>query len=148
MQIIAWFLSIAERESWYVHGVERDPSRFALAVECKYYHYAQCGLDNVWLGNGVIFETHPDYGELVSIRDVDGLHAAISQRLVCEYRLTGSQLRFLRTGLDLSPHALADRLGVGEQAVAAWEAKPTELIADEAADARLRIMIAAQQPAF
>ena len=42
------------------------------------YHYTESGLSNVWLENGYTIEQDPNYGELVSIANVRGLHEARS----------------------------------------------------------------------
>jgi DNA-binding transcriptional regulator YiaG len=85
------------------------------------YHYTECGLDYVWLANGFDMFPGPE-GDLISIRDIDGLHRAIGQWLVHERKaLTGPELRFLRHELQLSQAALAHLLGVDAQTVARWE---------------------------
>ncbi|MEW6100412.1 MAG: helix-turn-helix domain-containing protein [Pseudomonadota bacterium] len=85
------------------------------------YHYTMCGLDNVWLANGyTVYET--PYGRGVSIHDADGLHRALALRLADKPgRLTGKELRFLRTHLGLSQAGLAKMLDVTDQAVSLWE---------------------------
>jgi len=85
------------------------------------YHYKESGLDNVWLHGGV--ERHDtSYGPGISIRDVDGLHAAIGLSLADrQEQLSGMEVRFLRHELDLSQRALGDLLGVTAITVARWE---------------------------
>lgn len=90
------------------------------------YHYRECGLDNVWLGNGY-HEHKSAYGEGVSIEDTDGLHKAIGLCLVdCPRLLTGAEFRFLRVEMDLSQRRLGDLFNVDEQAVARWEKARTK----------------------
>lgn len=101
------------------------------------YHYTECGLDNIYLLNGV---TTIDYeGEkAVSIHDVDGLHIAIAKDIVSMPReLTGQELRFLRKELNLSQKSLARYLGREEQAVARWEKNKTD---DPVADRLIRVL--------
>lgn len=103
------------------------------------YHYKESGLDNVWLENGFTIETHPNYGELVSIADVRGLHKAIGRWLVGQPRtLTGAEFRFLRTDLDMSQRCLGELLGVTEQAVAKWEKARNKPVASKPAERLLR----------
>ena len=85
------------------------------------YHYLESGLRSVWLKNGYTTKRDPDYGELVSIHDVDGLHRALGRTLANKPRLSGSEVRFLRKEMGLSQRGLGDLLGVGDQAVALWE---------------------------
>lgn len=84
------------------------------------YHYTECGLRNIWLQSGfAIVETN--YGQGVSIHDVEGLHRAIGETLARKAWLTGAELRFLRKEMDLSQRALGGLLGTTDQAVAKWE---------------------------
>jgi len=105
------------------------------------YHYTESGLDNIWLENGFTIEAHPNYGELVSIRNVRGLHAAIGRWLIDQPRkLTGAEFRFLRVELDLSQRMCAELLGVSEQAVAKWEKAKDKAVANTAAERLLRVI--------
>jgi DNA-binding transcriptional regulator YiaG len=88
----------------------------------KTYHYTESGLPNVWLANGFTVRK-TNYGEGVSIHDVDGLHRAIGRALSNKPRLTGAEVRFLRKEMGLSQRGLGELLGVTEQAVALWERK-------------------------
>lgn len=84
-------------------------------------NYISCGLDNIWLKNGyTIIQTN--YGEAISIHDIEGLHRAIGLYLVNNVpELSGPELRFLRKELDLSQVDLASFLNVSESTVRAWE---------------------------
>jgi putative transcriptional regulator len=91
------------------------------------YHYTACGLDNVYLAGGVDFHDGPR-GKQVSIRDIDGLHAAIGRFLVTQKRhLSGKEFRFLRHEMLMSQATLANLLDVAEQTVHRWEAGKTEI---------------------
>lgn len=87
------------------------------------YHYAECGLRNVWLANGYrTLET--EYGSATSIEDVDGLHRAIGARLARHKpKLTGSEFRFLRKELGLSQAKFGQSFDLEAQSVALWERK-------------------------
>ena len=96
----------------------------ASAEEAKgagWYRYTESGLDNVWLLGGV--ERHETaYGPGVSIKDVDGLNAAIANWIVERKSYwCGRELKFLRKRLNLSQKALADLLGYSDQQVRRWE---------------------------
>ena len=101
------------------------------------YHYTESGLDNVWLASGFRFVPSPR-GRSLIIEDIEGLHVAIGRSIVEEEKkLTGPEIRFLRTELLLSQNALSRLLGVTEQTVARWE-KPKQAPIPTAADATLR----------
>jgi putative transcriptional regulator len=104
------------------------------------YHYTESGLDNVWLENGFTLENHPNYGELVSIWNAQGLHVAIGRWLIGQPRgLTGAEFRFLRTEMDLSQRALGQILGVTDQAIAKWEKANRKPVTNKAAERLLRV---------
>lgn len=85
------------------------------------HHYTECGLDDIWLVNGFEQEESP-YGPVISIRDIDGLHRAIGERLARGTTdLSGREMRFLRHELDISQAMLSRLLGVDDQTVARWE---------------------------
>lgn len=86
------------------------------------YHYAECGLDNIWLRNGFA-RRETRHGPAIAIHDMEGLHRAIGADLVRNASaLTGAEIRFLRKEMDLSQSHLARILGVSEPSVRAWEA--------------------------
>lgn len=90
----------------------------------KLFHYWQCGLDYVYLQNGVSWEENG--GEkFYHIQDVAGLHRAIAHRIVTGLSpLQGQDLRFLRSLMDLSQTALAHRMGYSRDAIAKRESDP------------------------
>ncbi len=91
------------------------------------HQYKQCGLDNIYLVNGVTRRPTPR-GEVIHIEDVKGLHAAIGQMLVQERkRLNGRELRFLRHEINLTQENLAALLGTEAQNVARWEKGRTKV---------------------
>ena len=85
------------------------------------YHFAECGLPNIWLANGYE-EIDTPYGKATKVQNVRGLHRAIAFSIVRDRpHLTGAEFRFLRTELDLSQARLAAYFGYNEQSVAIWE---------------------------
>jgi DNA-binding transcriptional regulator YiaG len=89
----------------------------------KRYHYRDCGLDNVWIEGG-FDEIDSPYGKGISIHDLDGLHRCIAHCLVNKPGpLTGPELRFLRTELDLSQLALGGLCGRNERTIREWETR-------------------------
>jgi DNA-binding transcriptional regulator YiaG len=104
------------------------------------HHYTDSGLDNVWLENGYTIEEHPNYGPLISIKNIRGLHEAIGRWLISQPRtLSGAEFRFLRLELDLSQKSLGLILGITEQAVAKWEKAREKPVANKAAERLLRL---------
>jgi|SRR6185437_14454900 len=104
------------------------------------YHYTDSGLDNVYLVNGYTVHKTP-YGEGVSIQDTDSLHAAIAKWIVERPRpMTGAELRFLRTQMNMTQRNLAAALGSDEQSVRRWEKAKTETVSNGAADRLVRLM--------
>jgi DNA-binding transcriptional regulator YiaG len=94
---------------------------FADSGTDEMYQYRDCGLDNVWLSGGFERSDSP-YGEVVFVRDMDGLHQCIAQCLVSKAGpLSGPEFRFLRTELDLSQSAMGLLCGRDERTVRSWE---------------------------
>jgi DNA-binding transcriptional regulator YiaG len=104
------------------------------------HHYTDSGLDNVWLESGYTIEENPNYGPLISINNIRGLHEAIGRWLISQPRtLSGAEFRFLRLELDLSQKSLGLILGATEQAVAKWEKARDKPVANKAAERLLRL---------
>ena len=102
------------------------------------YHYTESGLDSVYLVSGFEIRENSD-GETVIIHDIDGLHEAVGRLLVSERkRLSGKEIRFLRTELLMSQSGLGALLHVNEQTVARWEKGKTKI--PGMADATIRLL--------
>lgn len=90
-------------------------------VEINGYHYTECGLDYIWLENGVFQEETP-YGNATSIADLDDLHKTIGLSIVrSKGSFSGQEIKFLRHEMDMSQNALSDLLGSNEQTFSRWE---------------------------
>jgi DNA-binding transcriptional regulator YiaG len=90
------------------------------------YRYTECGLPNVWL-RGV--ETHETpYGPGTAIPGIENLHRVIGLAIAESNRqMTGAEVRFLRTELDLSQRMLAALLDVRENTLRRWELGETRI---------------------
>lgn len=85
------------------------------------YHYLASGLDNIFLLNGINVED-TDYGPMVHIENVNGLHRAIGLHIVEKSdAMNGAEFRFLRKQVQLSQSELAERFGVTDQTIANYE---------------------------
>jgi DNA-binding transcriptional regulator YiaG len=92
------------------------------------YHLRGIGLPNIYLLNGVTIERDPEYGQLVTIDNVEGLHRAIGLHIVEKHGcMSGPELRFLRKQMNLSQAALGKRLRVTDQTVANYEKGKTDI---------------------
>ena len=89
--------------------------------------YDVCGLPNVYLLNGYNVIDR-DGEEYVSIKDVSGLHRAISKHIVLTHKaLTPEEAKFIRKTLDLTQSEISRKLGVNVQSVARWEKGQCEM---------------------
>lgn len=109
-------------------------------VEQVRYHYKECGLDNIYLVNGVTYVETPR-GASVCIHDREGLHRSIGMMLISDKQnLTGKEFRFLRHELNQTQADLASFLGVSVQSVARWEKGRTKEPIDGPAQRLLRMI--------
>ncbi|MFA5040441.1 MAG: hypothetical protein WC464_02255 [Bdellovibrionales bacterium] len=93
----------------------------------KPYNYKGCGLDNIYLLSGFDIIKDED-GNSVIIHNMDSLHRAIAKQLVMEQKvLSGKEIRFLRTYLDLSQSDLGKLLGCDSQSVARYEKEQCDI---------------------
>jgi len=91
------------------------------------FHYDSCGLPNIRLKNGFTIK-ESNYGEVVSIHNLEGLHRAIGLGLVNNKpTLSCDEVRFLRKEMDLPQVQLAALLGVSESTVRNWEKDRAEV---------------------
>lgn len=84
------------------------------------YHYTDSGLQNVWLTGVEVRDTA--HGPTTIIPAIEDLHRLIGMSIAQANRqMTGAEVRFLRTELDLSQRALAELLDVQENTLRRWE---------------------------
>lgn len=76
----------------------------------KPYQYTECGLDYVYLLDGVeVIET--GHGPAIRVLDAGGLDSAIAKAVLDRVGLTGQEVRFIRGLLDMSQVKLARACG-------------------------------------
>jgi putative transcriptional regulator len=97
-------------------------------VSSKPFHYTACGLDYVYLLNGVVREDDPDYGEMITIKAQDGLHRAIGLHIAQKSRMTNKEFKFLRKLMGCTQDELAWDLQVNVQTIANYEKKGGYLV--------------------
>jgi DNA-binding transcriptional regulator YiaG len=103
---------MSERTGFFIKGKE---------FLAEPHHYVESGLDNIFLLNGVS-ETMTDYGPMVHIENINGLHRAIGLHIVEKLEpMSGPEFRFLRKQMGLTQSELADCLDVTDQTVANYE---------------------------
>jgi DNA-binding transcriptional regulator YiaG len=96
-------------------------------VMAEPYHYKMCGLDDIYLLNGVDFHDG-EYGRGVSIHNVEDLHREIGLHLILHRKaLSPKEIRFLRKQMEFTQTELGKCLGVTSQTVARYEKGETEI---------------------
>lgn len=88
------------------------------------YNYSESGLPNVYLANGVNFETI-DGEKYTSINALNQLHDALALEIVHSRRpITPQEFRFLRIEMDVSKKVIARDFGLDAEIISAYEAGP------------------------
>ena len=120
----------------------KDRTEFCLQGRPKLaepYHLKGIGLPNIYLLNGVTFESDPHYGELVTIENLKGLHAANGLHIIEKSTpMTGTEFRFLRKQMRLTQVALAKLMLVTDQTIANYEKENTKSLGS--ADPLMRLV--------
>lgn len=122
---------MSERAEFFIQGED---------LLAEPYHYLASGLDNVFLLNGVT-EENTDYGPMVHIENINGLHHAIGLHIVEKPGLmTGAEFRFLRKQMQLSQAEVGHAMGVTDQTIANYEKGKTGRDGIGPADAFMRTL--------
>jgi len=102
----------------------------------KLYHYRECGLDNVYL-TGIAPE-NDDAGEtIITIPYINKLLRAIAEGIVSHKKgISGAELRYLRTGMELTQAEFAVIMQKDKQTIGRWERGETPI--DSASEAVIR----------
>ena len=102
------------------------------------YHYTECGLDNVFIEGLEAVNDHADE-PTITIPAIGLLHKAIAEGIVNHpFKMTGKELRFLRTEMGLTQDGLARILKVTNITVSRWEREETGI--KDTAEMLVRIM--------
>lgn len=85
------------------------------------YHYTECGLDNIYLGNIEMYTCV--CGEVVAvIPDSTEVNASIGLWLIKKKTLLcGNELKFLRKNAGLNAKSFAEYIGVNKSTLSRWE---------------------------
>ena len=107
------------------------------------YHYAESGLNNVYL-EGVEICSCDSCGETVAIIPaITELHSKIGQSLLSKKSLLiGKEIRYLRKNMGMTATKLAKILAVDNATISRWERGPDNKI-DKGYDRLLRLVYAA-----
>jgi transcriptional regulator with XRE-family HTH domain len=102
------------------------------------YHYTECGLDNVFIEGLDIVSDHA--GEsTVTIPAIGLLHEVIAEGIVMlPTKMSGRELRFLRTEMGMTQAQLAEIIKVTLLTVSRWEREETPI--RDAAEMLIRLM--------
>lgn len=102
------------------------------------YHYTECGLDNVFIEGMKMVEDHA--GEAtVTVPAIGLLHQVIAEGIVrLPSKMSGKELRFLRTEMGLTQEKLADILKVTLLTISRWEREETSI--KDTAEMLIRLM--------
>jgi len=104
------------------------------------YHYTECGLDNIILCNREIVQD--DHGEqVIIIPNINGLHKFIALSIIdSENRMSGKELRFLRTHMGLTQDELAQIVQRTRLTINRWESDQVRI--DGAIETLFRQLVA------
>ena len=104
------------------------------------YHYTECGLDNVFIDGLEAVNDHADE-PTITIPAIGLLHKVIAESIINRpFKITGKELRFLRTEMGLTQDGLARILKVTNITVSRWEREETAI--KDTAEMLVRLMAA------
>lgn len=102
------------------------------------YHYTECGLDNVFI-EGMTFVNDHAGEATITIQAIGLLHQVIAEGIVTlPSKMTGKELRFLRTEMGMTQAMLAEVLKVTPLTISRWEREESPV--DDAAEMLIRLM--------
>jgi transcriptional regulator with XRE-family HTH domain len=102
------------------------------------YHYTECGLDNVFIEGMSVVQDHSGE-DTVTIPAIGLLHKVIAEGIVqLPSKMTGKELRFLRTEMGLTQEKLAETLKVTLLTVSRWEREENPI--KDTAEMLIRLM--------
>ena len=102
------------------------------------YHYTECGLDNVFIEGMAEVHDHASE-ETLEIQAIGLLHAAIAEGIVMlPSKMSGKELRFLRTEMGLTQEKLANVLKITLLTVSRWEREESPI--KDTAEMLIRLM--------
>lgn len=91
------------------------------------YHYTECGLDNVFIEGMTLMKDHAGE-ETITIPAIGLLHQVIAEGIVTlPSKMSGRELRFLRTEMGLTQAQFAEILKVTLLTVSRWEREETAI---------------------
>lgn len=102
------------------------------------YHYTECGLDNVFIEGMDMVQDH-NGEDTVVIPAIGLLHKVIAEGIIqLPTKMSGRELRFLRSEMGMTQTKLAEVLKVTLLTVGRWEREETPI--KDAAEMLIRLM--------
>ena len=102
------------------------------------YQYTECGLDNVFIEGMAVVQDHAGE-ETLEIASIGLLHSVIAEGIVMlPSKMSGRELRFLRTEMGLTQEKLAGVLKVTLLTVSRWEREESPI--KDTAEMLIRLM--------
>lgn len=102
------------------------------------YHYTECGLDSVFIEGMDVVQDHAG-DDTFSIPAIGLLHRVIAEGIVLlPSKMSGRELRFLRTEMGLTQEKLADVLKVTLLTISRWEREESPI--KDTAEMLIRLM--------
>ena len=86
------------------------------------YHYAESGIDNVWLIGVLQYKCKKCNETYVEIPHINELHLLIGKNIVCKKaQLTGLEVKFLRKEIGIKSKEMAAALSIAPETYSRWE---------------------------
>jgi len=105
------------------------------------HHFTECGLPNVWIRCRQVIDNAGD--KVFVISRVGLVHKAIANRVVNSHgALTGSEIKFLRSAMELTPAEFGKLIHRQPSTVTRWEC--TAAAPDSAMDMLIRMFATAK----
>jgi DNA-binding transcriptional regulator YiaG len=102
------------------------------------YHYVECGLDNVFIEGMDVVKDHGGE-ETVVIPEIGNLHRVIAEGIITQpHKMSGNELRFLRSEMGMTQSNLAKILKVKLLTVSRWERDESDI--NDAAEMLIRLL--------
>ena len=108
------------------------------------HHYTECGLNYIYLINGYEVINDIEFGEFISIHNVEGLNRQIAKDIIKKAPLIrGQEARFFRSELKLTQTQMSILLGTDLRTIQRWETEKRDDAIPQMADKLIRLFYTA-----